>query len=150
TNSQPAEVVVPAIGAFNDPPSRFLSANGPGQRGLPPTSYVGRDVPFACFPLRLCVVVSLIEADVVGSATTTSLGNHDSIERLASHGHVMDVGTGQRHAERDAVSVGEHMALGTEFRTIGRIGPGEFPPFGAFTDALSRDAHAQSMPLTSS
>ena len=98
----------------------------------------------------IVVVVALVEAEILRSTGAARRRDDHGIERLGDHPLVVDVRAGQRHADRDAPTVGNDMAFRAELATIGRIGPCEIPPLGALTDALSREAQAQSMPRCSS
>ena len=100
--------------------------------------------------LRVVIVVALIETEVLRSTGPAWRGDDHGIERLADHPLVVDVRPGQRDAEYDAAPVGDDVALRSQLSAIGRIGPREFPPFGAFTEALSSEAQAHSMPRSSS
>ena len=149
-NSQRAEVVVPAVCSLDDPAAGLFATDGAGERAFSSTANVWCNVTLPGLTLGLLIVVPFVEADVVWSPSTIAPTENDGVERLADHVLVVDVGPRQRDAERDPISVGQDVALGTELCAIRRVGSGEFPPFGAFTEALSRDAHAQSMPTCSS
>ena len=96
------------------------------------------------------VVVALVEAEVARSTWTTRRAKRNSVERLSSEPLVVDIGAGQRDGDRDAAPVGKDVALRAKLSTICRIGSGEAPPFGAFTEALSREHQFQSIPRFSS
>ncbi len=145
-NSQCTEVVVPAVRTLDNPAPGLLTADRAGQRWFSSTTNMRSDMTTASFLLGFLVVVSLVQAHIVGHSSTIVFTQHDRVERLADHMHVVDVGARQRYGERDTVPVGQDVAFCPELSAIGRVGPGELPPFGAFTEALSRDAHAQSMP----
>jgi hypothetical protein len=57
-------------------------------------------------------------------------------------GHVRP---GQVQGQRDALAVGQHMALRARFAAIRRIGAGGWPPFLARIDAESIQARDQSI-----
>jgi len=145
-DAQGPVVVVPAVRSLDDPPPGLLAANRSGQWRFSSTANMRHDVALPRFSLWFLVVVALVEAEVVWATATVLSTEDDRIERLADHAHVGDVRSGQRDAEGNAATVGQDVALGAELGAIGRIGPGELPPFGAFTEALSREAHAQSIP----
>jgi len=146
SDPQRAKVVVPAVRALDDPTSRLFAANRPSECRLSPTTNMGFDVSTPRLAFGLFVIVALVEAEVVGHPSTVAPAQYDRVERLADHVHVVDVGAGQRNAERNSLSVGEDVAFRPELAAIGRVGSSELPPFGAFTETLSRDAHAQSIP----
>jgi len=149
-DSQRPEVVVPAVGSLDDPAASLLAADRSGERRLASTPDVRFDVAFLRVALRLRVVVSLVEAEIVRHSPSIGSAQDDRVERTSDHVHVMDVGARQRDAERNTSSIRQYMAFRAEFRAIRGVGPSEPPPFGAFTETLSREAHAQSMPTCSS
>lgn len=141
---------MPAVRPFDDPASWLLAANGPGERRLSAPSNVGPHAARSGLLLGLLVVVALVETDVLGPAWPSRAVNIHSVERLADHVHVVNVGAGESNGEGNSLSVYEYVAFGAELGTIGWIGPGEVPPFGAFTLALSRDVQSHSIPTLSS
>lgn len=147
---QPAKVVVPAIGSFNDPTPRLLAADGTGESGLSPTPNMRPDAAGASLAFGLVVVVPFVQAEVLRTSGSSGRTQWNRVERSADHVHVVDVGAGERHRQRDALAVGQNVAFGAEFCAIGRIGAREVPPFGALTLALSSDAQSHSMPTLSS
>jgi hypothetical protein len=137
---------VPAVRALDDPPSRFFPANGSSQCGFAASPNVRLDAAHASFLLWLLVVVAFVEADVLGTPRPARRADVHGVQGLAHHVHVMDVGAGQSDGQRNALTIYENVTLGAELCAIGRVGPGELPPFGAFTLALSRDAQSHSIP----
>ena len=150
SDPQRTKVVVPAIGSFNDPAPRLLAADRPGEGGLSPAPNVRPDAASASLAFGLVVVVPLVQAEVLRASGPSRRTQWNRVERLADHVHVVDVGPGERHRQRDALAVRQDMAFGAEFCAIGRIGAREVPPFGALTLALSSDAQSHSMPTLSS
>ena len=65
TYSQAAKVVVPAVGAFDDPASRFAT-NATNKRRLAPAANVRLHTALTCLLLAIVVVVALVQADVLG------------------------------------------------------------------------------------
>ena len=147
---QPAKVVVPAIGSFNNPAPRLLAADGAGEGGLSPTPNMRPDAASASLAFGLVVVVPFVQAEVLGTSGPSRRSQWNRVERPADHMHVVDVGPRERHRQRDALAVGQDVAFCAEFCAIGRIGASEVPPFGALTLALSSDAQSHSMPTLSS
>jgi len=92
------------------------------------------------------VVVALVEADVFRATRAARTADGDCVEDLADHRSVGHVGAGDERCDRDATAVGEDVALYAAFRPVRRVRTREVPPFGAFTEALSRELHFQSMP----
>ena len=143
--SQTAKVVVPAVCALDDPASRF-AANTTNQRRLTAAANVWLHTALTCLFLGVVVVVALVQADVLGTSWSARSVDRHRIECGAHHPLVVYVGTGQRDGEGNPAPVGQNMALGAEFSAISGIGTREVPPFGAFTEALSSDAHSRSRP----
>ena len=147
---QASKVVVPTIGSFDDPSPGLLAPNRTCEGGFSATPDVGLDAAITSFTFWLLVIVPFIQAEVLRTSRASRRPEWNRIERLADHVHVVDVGAGERHRQRDALSVCQNMAFCAEFCAIGRIGPGVVPPFGALTLALSSDAQSHSMPTLSS
>ena len=147
-NAQRAVVVVPAVRSFDDPATSATAFAA--VRDLAATSEVRLDSTQPHRDLGVAIVVSLVEAELLRPTRTARCSKGHGIERLAGHPLVVDVRAGQRDGDRDAASVGEDVTFRSKFSAISRIGPGELPPFGAFTEALSSEAQAQSMPRCSS
>jgi hypothetical protein len=145
---QGPEVVVPAVGSFNDP-SSWAAARAADERWFSSTTDVWNDSPDAHGLLGIGVVVALVEAEV-DRARCPERAQVDGIKCRADHPLVVDVGAGERDGERNAAPVGQYVPLGSELGAIGRIGTSEVPPLGAFTLALSSEAQVQSMPRCSS
>lgn len=143
---QSAKVVMPAVGSFNDPAPRLLAADGASEGGLSPTPNMRPDPASASLAFGLVIVVPFVEAEVLRAAGPSRRTQWNCVERPADHVHVVDVGSRERHRQRDALAVGQDVAFGAEFCAIGRIGAGKVPPFGALTLALSSDAQSHSMP----
>jgi hypothetical protein len=137
---------MPAIGPLNDPAPGLFSTDGTGEGGFASAANVGLDASSTGLLLRLLVVISLVEADILGPPGPTGRTHGHGIQCLADHVLVVHVGACKRNGQRYAGAVGQDVALGAEFSPIGRIGAGEVPPFGALTLALSSDVHSQSMP----
>ena len=147
-DSQRAEVVVPAVGALDHPATRPAALAFAWLLAAP--SKVRLDAARTNSSLSVVIVVTLVETKVLRSTGPARRGDDHGIERLADHPLVVDVRPGQGDAEYDAAPVGDDMAFRSELSTIGRIGPRELPPLGAFTEALSSEAQAHSMPRSSS
>ena len=140
---------MPTIGALDNPAAR-PSTYASNQRRFSPSTNVRLDASSTNFRFAILIVVSLVEADVVRTARPSWCSNGNRIKRLADHPFVVDVGARQRDANRNASAIRQYVALAAELAPIGGIGPGEVPPFGAFTEALSSDDQFQSMPRSSS
>jgi hypothetical protein len=148
TDSQGSKVVVPAVGSLDDP-ATWSSALARA-RLLATASEVGFDLAQPDLLLRIAVVVSLIETEMRRPTRTARCSERHGVQCRASHPLVMNVRAGQRDCNRDSSSIREHVPFRAKLSAISRIGPGECPPLGAFTVALSSEAQAQSMPRCSS
>jgi hypothetical protein len=147
-NAECAEIVVPAVGALNDPATGTTALAPP--RFLAASTKMEPDTTAGDLALGVVVVIAFVEAEVPWSTRTTWRTERNSIECFACEPLVMDVGAGQRDCEGDAATVGEDVAFRAKLSTICRIGTGEAPPLGAFTEALSREHQFQSIPRFSS
>lgn len=147
-NAERPKIVVPAVGTLDDPatgttavaPPRFLAASTKMQ---PDTT--ARDLARG-----IVVVIAFVEAEVSWSTRTTWRTERNSVECFARNPLVVDISAGQRDCDGDAATVGEDVAFRAKLSTICRIGTGEAPPLGAFTEALSREHQFQSIPRFSS
>lgn len=144
-HEQAAEAVVPGVGSFDHPPSR-LAAHAPDERLLSAATDVRPDTTEPNRGGDVRVVVALVETHVFGATRTTRTADGDSVEDLADHRSVGHVRAGDERCDRDTSGVGENMAFYAAFRPVRRVRTSEVPPFGAFTEALSRELHSQSMP----
>ena len=144
-HEKPAIAVVPAVGALDDPTAR-LASHASDQRRFEAAANVRDHAPCAGFGLRFPEVVSLVEAEVTRTADAAPDSQRDRVEGRADHPLVVDVRGRDLHADRYAAGVGQNVAFDAAFGAIGRVRTGVVPPLGAFTMALSRLHHRQSMP----
>lgn len=144
-DAKSAEVVVPAVRPLDDPSTR-PTADAADQRLLSAATNVRDDATCSGFVFGVSVVVPFVEAQVHRPARTSRRTDEDGVERGAHHPFVVDVRSRQGDGERDTSAVSQNVAFAAKFCAIGRIRAGELPPFGAFTVALSREVHAQSIP----
>jgi len=138
---------MPAVRAFNDPSARS-AANATDERFLTPAADVGDDAALSRLVFGVAVVVPLVEAQVLWPAWSSRRAYQHSVESGADHPLVVDVRSSQRDGDGHPAAVGQNVAFTAAFRAIGRVWAGELPPFGAFTMALSSEAHSQSIPLS--
>jgi hypothetical protein len=148
-SAERAEVVVPALGALDNPASRAPADAANERRFAASTNVRSYAAPSSC-SLADAEVVALVQTQMARSTWATRRAQLDGVEYDADQPHVVDVGSGQSDGNRDAAAVAKDMAFGAELAAIGGIGTGEVPPFGAFTEALSREHQVQSMPRSSS
>lgn len=148
TNTKSAEIVVPAVGAL-DHPASGLAPHAANQRRLTPASDVRSHASLPRLVLGVGVVIAFVEAKIPGTTRTARASNRDRVERGADHPLVVDVRASQRDRDGNSASVGQNVAFCAEFSTIGRVRPGEIPPLGAFTEALSIEHHSRSSPTFS-
>ncbi len=105
-----AEVVVPGVRSFDDPPpsSPIVAAD---ERLLASTPDVRPDAAFASFDFRIGIVVALVEADVRGPTWAARTVDHDRIERAADHPLVVGVRARERDREGHASAIDENVAF---------------------------------------
>lgn len=99
---------------------------------------------------RVREVVALVEAQMPRATRTTRRTQRHGIQRWRDDALVVHVGAGQHDGDRYATLISQDMTFGAELSAIGRIGARVLPPFGAFTEALSREAHSHAIPRSSS
>ena len=138
--AESSKAIVPTVGPLDDPAPRF-PANVAHERWFTPSSDVRLHSAIECFQFGVVVVVAFVEAEVLRQNRSEHSADGNCVQRRAHHPLVVDVGPGQRDRQRDTTTVGQNMAFGAEFSTIGRIRARDIPPLGAFTEALSSEAH---------
>ena len=146
--SDTAKVVVPAVGPLDHPTPGF-AARAAHKARFASTTNVWPHATCTSLPFRVVVVVPVVETKVLWSPRPTRTVDENRVERGAHHPLVVDVGAGQCERDGDAVPIGQNIAFCAEFSAIGGIGTRDVPPFGAFTLALSSDAHSRSRPIFS-
>lgn len=145
THEQAAIPVVPAVRAFDDPAPR-LAANAADHGRLSSTSDVRGDASSPNRRFGVGVVVALVQAEVLWPSWTARRFQHDGIECRANHPFVVDVGTRDKHGQRNSSSIRENVAFHAEFPAVRRVRTRVDPPFGALAMALSREAKSHSIP----
>lgn len=98
------------------------------------------------FDLGVEIVIAFVEAQVLRTTRSARSANDDAVENLADEPFVVHVRAGDAHRQRYAAAIGQDVPFDALFRPIGRVGARVVPPFGAFTEALSRDVHFHWMP----
>lgn len=142
---QAAKAVVPRVCSFDDPASR-LAAYLANQRLLAAPSDVRSDSAQANRRGYVRVVVAFVETQVFGAPRAARATHDNCVEYFADHRGVWHVRSADQRGDRHAAAVGQYMAFYAAFRPVRRVRPREVPPFGAFTEALSRELHFHAMP----
>lgn len=148
-NEQTSEAVVPCVRSLYDPSPR-LAPSASDEGWLSAAADVRLDTAFTHGPFAVRVVIALVEADVVGTSRATRGTGCHRVERRAQQPLVMNVRAGDHGRKGHSSAVGQYVPLDAALRPVGWVGPGLVPPFGAFTMALSSEAHSQSIPRMSS
>jgi hypothetical protein len=143
-----AKAVVPTVGALDHPPP-WPATNTANERRLASSSDVGLYTSIECLQFGVIVVVAFVEADVLGQDRPEHSADGNRVQRCAHHPLVVDVRPGQGERQGNSTTVGQNVAFRAEFSTIGRIRARDVPPLGAFTEALSSEAHCRSSPTFS-
>lgn len=145
TDEQTAKAVVPRVGALHNPAPR-LAAYFADKRLFTASADVGSNSAQTNRRRDVRVVVTLVEADVVGASRSTGAAHDHSVKDGTDHRGVRHVRAADQRSERHAAAISQNVALDAAFRPVRRIWPGEVPPFGAFTEALSRELHFHAIP----
>jgi hypothetical protein len=152
-NLQPAEQIVPAVGALDDPAAGLETRIALALLLFLPARLDVRDVaPTQRRATQLRVIVAFVTAQMLARLLLRRWPrHHHRIQRGAELFHVVPVGARERSGQGDAVGVREVVPLGAQLAPVGGISPGLVPPFtGAETVAESSDWKRQSMPRSSS
>jgi len=96
--------------------------------------------------LDVIPVVGLVETKVVGTPRPPRRPEWNRVEGRFEPPLIVRVRARQSDGDGDAPTVGEDVSFAAKLCAISWIGSCEAPPFGAFTEALSREAQAHSMP----
>ena len=144
-HEQSAELVVPGIGALDDPPPR-LASHAAQQRRLTTAADVRLDPATPNLSFGVVVVVSLVEAEVLRAPRAARRSHNDVVQRVGEQPLVVDVGAADHHGDGHTVPIGQDMPLGATLGAVGGVGACEVPSFGAFTMALSREAQSRAAP----
>jgi hypothetical protein len=144
-DEQSAELVVPGVGPFNHP-SAGLAADAPNHPPFTPSADVRHDSTPSNLVLAVGVVVALVQAKMFGAPWSAAAAKYGRVECRPDHPLVVPVRAGDDHRQWNAAGICQDVPFRAGFRTIGRIGAGEVPPFGAFTVALSIEHQVRSTP----
>lgn len=141
---EPAVLVDPADGAFDDP--AFLAEAGAVLGSLP--GDLGSDAAGAELPAPLLRLVSTVADHLLGSSPGPSpLAAHrrDAIDQRDQLGDVRVVAAGQPERERGAPSAGQRMMLGAASGAVNGAWSRLLAPPTARTCELSTTARSQSI-----
>lgn len=142
---QTTESIVPRVRALDDPTPRLATHFADeGLFAAPPDVRSNSAEPNRRSYVR--VVVAFVEAQVLGASRAARATHDNRVEHLANHRGVWHVRSADQRCDRHATAVGQYMAFYAAFRPVRRVWPREVPPFGAFTEALSRELHFHAMP----
>src|SRR5918994_5318494 len=118
----------------------------------PLPGYAALDAPLPQGPSALLVVVGLVGVQLLRTLprpATGALYGLDAVHQLLEDHRVVGIGGGEHHAERDAPSVRNNVALRARFSLIRRILAGFCAPLLAGMEAESKEALSQSIRSTS-
>ena len=142
-DGEAAEAVQPSEGPLDNPTvtSELLAGLDatPSDAGLDAAAFAG----LAASSGVVGFVGVQLGRSASGPASLAAEGR-DGIQQLVEGLAVVDVGSGQQEGERDALSVGDEVALGSRPAAVGRVRAGCFTPLLAAIDELSRQARLQS------
>lgn len=136
---------MPGVRTLDNPAAR-LSSNASDERLLSATTDVRRDASRSDGGFGVRVVVAFVEAQMLGTPWTARTTQDNRVERARDEPLVVHVGPGDLGRKRHATTIRENVALDPALRAIRRVRAGQIPPFGAFTIALSSEAHVHWMP----
>ena len=146
TDQNPAESVHPTVSAFNHPTSGS-GASFPFERAsfLAPRANMRREAKFNQDIPHFLVIVALVQADPLGMLGG-GLGafNHQTLDGLTHHFHIMPIGPLHRQPHRDAMAFGQQATFDAALAPVGGIGAGFLPAQGRFGDGA---IHTQPGPI---
>ncbi len=130
---QTTEPIEPAVAALTHPaprtPARFT---GDLLRFLAATAHVRREAKCAQGRTHFFIIIACIQAHAVRSLLRRLRSLHDDArDRLTHQFHSVAIGAINRHADGDAMPLGQQRPLDARFPAIGWIGAGFFPPLAA-------------------
>ncbi len=140
SNEQRAKAIVPTVRSFHHPPP-WGPVHASHEWCFAFLSYMRHDTALADCRLTITKGIPFVHAAVRGPSRPASRLEHHGIERRCEGPLVMHVRAAQDHRERDPAAIGEDVPLDPQFRPIGRVRPGEVPPFGALTMTASSAPH---------
>lgn len=163
TNKEAAETIKPGMSDFHDPATRWVSGRVAGWGQRLGRARLGRDMGRKVMGLGSLPTGVIVIAPVQGQMPR---GRLDVVYRIGHQGrikqrfqllHIVPVGAGDHHADRDTLAVGQQVAFGAGFAPVGRVAPrGErltgppFLPSGALVRHPSAACQVNSRPTRSS
>lgn len=143
-NSKPAELIAPGMGSFYHPTvsSQTVLGFDPSARDA------GLDASISARTTAPRIVVSFVGVQLGRTkprpASRTRNGRN-AIQQIFQNLGVVNVGSRQQQAQRNALSIDEKMMLRARFAFVRRVGTGLVAPFLAATVAESTAARLQSI-----
>lgn len=134
----------PCQGAFNDPPV----AAQPFATFHASAGNSGLDAALAASLATALGVIRFVGVQLVRPLARPASSAFDSrypIEQLGQRHTVMHIGTREHESQRQAITVGQQVALCARLASVCRVGGGGRAPLFAGMDALSIQARLQSM-----
>jgi hypothetical protein len=144
-HEQRSTAIDPAVCSLDDPAMGF-SEDATEQRRLAASTDVREDATRSDSLFATAIVVAFVQAQVARSARPPRCAQHDPIESLSDHAHIMNVGCGRDRRDGNSIRVGQNVPFYPGFGSVCGIGPGTVPPFGALTIDASRLAHSKFTP----
>jgi len=130
TNQQTAKAIHPGMRSLHNPMMRSIPRNSlAAARVLPASLDVVYVVPFLHGVAYIVIIITLVETEMLwclGRRIRTL--NRHTLQRLLHQPFVVGIGAGHHHAQRDAISLGQHAALRARFRPIRGVWTRLFPP----------------------
>ena len=144
SDSQPPEAAEPSKRAFDHPamPSQAFRTVDAAPRN---TRLDGTPAQRSAAMLEVVALVGMELGRSPRRSADAVADRRHGIDQLFEEAAVVDVCRGQPESERDALGIGDEVALGACSAAIGRVGAGLLAPLLAGTEALSTQARLQSM-----
>jgi hypothetical protein len=141
---QASETAEPGEGALHDP---AMASQARAALDAAPSDPIA-DPPLAQGTMTARQIIGFVGMELCRAParpTPALADRRHGVDQLFEEAAVVDICRGDPQGERDAVGIGDNVALGPRAAAVGRIGAGLFAPLFAGTDALSTQARLQSM-----
>jgi hypothetical protein len=119
----------PALFSLDDLATGF-SEGATDQRRLAASTDVRDDATRSDSLFTTAIVVAFVQAQVARSARPPRCAQHDPIESLSDHAHIMNVGCGRDRRDGNSIRVGQDVPFDPGFGSVRGIGPGTVPLWG--------------------